>query len=253
MNKNIGKIFLLIFIALTVGGAACKKSDRGNNSDLTLESSGETGNKMQGIIYNEVDFEVIDEENLSKTIKNAIAEMKDQKGYTYFRDENEYTVIVFAGEKNTGGYGIEVVSVEDIEGITKIVVNETGPEKDAFVTQVLTYPKVAIKVSNVAHNFEVTGMDGTEYPKLDDKKEKNEKSKIDAEGIYVGRIDGNSVEIVIEGNPISFRHNENLVKTVKSMQTNKSVKITYYTNEHGQKILTDIAPQSRMKGYKESD
>lgn len=60
--------------------------------------------------------------------------------------ESESVVFLFAGERNTGGYSIEVTgtSVEAEELVVSAVVRGPGPR--TIVTQVITYPYAVVAV-----------------------------------------------------------------------------------------------------------
>lgn len=54
--------------------------------------------------------------------------------------EREMAVAIFVGEKNTGGYGAEIVGARVHEGRLVIDYREISPAPDAMVTQALTAP-----------------------------------------------------------------------------------------------------------------
>jgi hypothetical protein len=60
-------------------------------------------------------------------------------------DHSNY-VILNMGEKNTGGYSIEVEKVEENDKNIIITVKENVPAKDAMVMQVISYPYTVVKI-----------------------------------------------------------------------------------------------------------
>jgi len=64
------------------------------------------------------------------------------------KKERTTIVSIFAGEKPTGGWAVAVQSVnrEGKSGVCLIDYKITPPNRDAFVTQVLTYPAVAVRI-----------------------------------------------------------------------------------------------------------
>jgi hypothetical protein len=52
----------------------------------------------------------------------------------------EMAVVIFLGEKNTGGYGAEITGVRVHEGRLVLDYRESSPAPDAMVTQALTSP-----------------------------------------------------------------------------------------------------------------
>lgn len=152
-NISIKRIMYLLSAVIIVSGlAGCKDA----GVPETTES--------QGIAHNDIKFEIIEDETvLPVNIRSHIENNKGNRGYIWYEDGAGYYVIIFAGEKMTGGHGIKVNRVEDIEGITKITVEEWAPGKDEYVTQALTYPQTVIRIEGVTDNFEVVGTDGSVY------------------------------------------------------------------------------------------
>lgn len=121
----------------------------------------------KGFAYNKiVPEEISDESMLSQEIRDAIESMKRTRGYTYFKNDNGFTFIVFMGEKNTGGYSIKIKLVEDIEGVTKVTVEEIAPGKDDMVIQAFTYPMNIVKLAGITEKFEVVNENGDHYKLL---------------------------------------------------------------------------------------
>ena len=61
----------------------------------------------------------------------------------------------------------------------------------------------------------------------------------EATGIYVGQIDGNSVEININNTPSAFVIRE-VENEIEKLQEGSEVKIKYIENEYGQLVLKSI-------------
>ena len=60
-----------------------------------------------------------------------------------------------------------------------------------------------------------------------------------AEGIYVGQMDSNSIEVMINAEPKAFRIEE-IKEDLPKLQENDEVQIKYIENEHGQLIVKEI-------------
>lgn len=68
-------------------------------------------------------------------------------------------------------------------------------------------------------------------------------NEITVKGIYVGLIDGNSFEAIIDSVPIAFRHEDCASFIDKAnISDGDSVEITYIHNENGQNIALTITP-----------
>lgn len=58
-------------------------------------------------------------------------------------------VVASLGEKNTGGYSVEVTGVELVNGKLKVTVHESKPGPGAMVTQALTQPYHIVRIPKV--------------------------------------------------------------------------------------------------------
>jgi len=52
----------------------------------------------------------------------------------------EMVIAVFAGERTTGGFTVEITAIEDSPGAVRVTYRETGPPADSFLTQTITQP-----------------------------------------------------------------------------------------------------------------
>lgn len=57
-------------------------------------------------------------------------------------------IILNMGEKNTGGYAIDVASVQELPDKILVTVKETTPDEGAMNMQVITYPYAIVKVNS---------------------------------------------------------------------------------------------------------
>ena len=64
---------------------------------------------------------------------------------------------------------------------------------------------------------------------------------VTAQGRLNGRIDGNSVEIEVDGVPMAYRTEELIKGDLASIEDGAEVVFTYYENAHGQRMLRDIS------------
>jgi hypothetical protein len=62
-------------------------------------------------------------------------------------DGAQYALICL-GQRNTGGYGIEIASVEEVDGEVLVIYQEKRPLSGQMVIQVLTYPWQVIQVDS---------------------------------------------------------------------------------------------------------
>lgn len=81
---------------------------------------------------------------------------KDRKNYNITYEGKTY-VIQTLGEKNTGGYGIELSSIHEEESNIIIDYNDIYPKKDNLVTQIINYPYIIVEIEQTQKNI-ITSM-----------------------------------------------------------------------------------------------
>lgn len=143
-----------------------KTSYETNNNPAGKEANSVDTNVPKGITVNIIDFDVLTD-NIPGDIEALIDSNKGNKGYIAKEIDGVWYVVIFMGEQLTGGYSVEVSSIEDNEGKTIISVNEENPADDAIVMMALTYPYQVIKINDgIAPDFTVVDQGGDEYPEI---------------------------------------------------------------------------------------
>jgi hypothetical protein len=143
--------------------------------------------------------------------------------------------LIASGLKATGGFGIEVLLVEDNEGKTNVSVSETSPDPDAMVTQAIEYPFVLIQFKGTTDDFSIVNQDGEAF----DRKEVDLSAQETVEGIYVGQIDNNSIEVTVGEDFMVFR-NYIMGELISGIESGDAVNVTYQLTEEGQYQLIRI-------------
>lgn len=70
-----------------------------------------------------------------------------------------YTIAM--GEKNTGGYSINIENVNiDTEGNVEVIVEETNPDADSIVTMAFTYPTCMVTLDKLPSSITVKNTEG---------------------------------------------------------------------------------------------
>lgn len=243
MNKR--KVLSLILISILAVSilAGCTKDKEKTpaiNEETQTEQTEQTKDKNVDETENNknVTFEII--EKFDEEALKMIDEKTKEKGYGILsRDDNSVVIFIASGEKLSGGYGIKVKTVEEKDGVITITVEETAPEEGAMVITALTYPYTVIRLDTKATEFVIVNTEGEEFTNLDKKVESSYELK-EAEGVYIGAIDNNSVEIQLDGEkePMAFRTEE--LNDFKAPEENAKVKISYYINADGQNVLKNI-------------
>jgi uncharacterized protein YcfJ len=133
-----------------------------------INPSNGTGTGIQGITTNKMPYEVVsDISTLPNDIQSNIYSLRESRGYYFVKNgDNGYIFTILSGQRNTGGYGINVTSVEDVEGITTITVEETAPKADQIVNMMVTYPSITLSLKNVNERIKVINTNGEEFSSL---------------------------------------------------------------------------------------
>jgi hypothetical protein len=101
------------------------------------------------------EFSLVTYTELTSQEKIFVAKAKRHKGV--FKSGN--LVVISAGTKPTGGYGLIYVSQEKVGKTLNIYVKETKPEPGKLVTQALTNPHITGKVNNFKGTIRVFNVD----------------------------------------------------------------------------------------------
>ena len=120
----------------------------------------------QGIWNNVLDFEVMEPEALPENVRAWADEKSQVTGRVADRmDDGEYTyILVGLGEQPSGGYDIEIVSINDPEaGKYTVMVKATEPEPDSEVITMITYPFDIVRIPTTNIEFVFVNEDGTNF------------------------------------------------------------------------------------------
>ena len=125
-----------------------------NEEDLDLS---------QRTIINEIVKEKTDNTKITYNILNSGYDSDYKKrGYHIDKDNNRVVLTVASGEKNTGGYYIDVAKVVINNDTAQIFVKEVSPDKDSNVTMAFTYPVVQIEFNKMPAKMIVQNIDTKE-------------------------------------------------------------------------------------------
>lgn len=125
--------------------------------DVLVDWSEETRPSMKAPIFQSVDYYKLD---TYKGFEDKIAELRQESGAHLLKVTEDTTVVFIAlGERPTGGYGVEILSVDLYEDDLVVRYSESKPGKEDMVIQVITYPYVIIEVEAVATNTHITKVD----------------------------------------------------------------------------------------------
>lgn len=131
--KKVFQIILLLIILSSLCGCSAKK--------LSTE-------KMR-----DIDFTVVEKENIPKELETMIAEKEKQVFKLTYADQGVLYVAEGYGKQQTSGYSIEVKDCYETENAIYVRTNLIGPAKDEKIVEKTTYPYIVIKMEFIDKNI----------------------------------------------------------------------------------------------------
>lgn len=95
-----------------------------------------------------ISFERVSPGSLSADLAGKIDQSRAEEGYEMLTSENGNFLVVYAGERPTAGYSVEIVSIAAGEGKATVTVKETSPAGGGMTAQALTYPYDVVKLGS---------------------------------------------------------------------------------------------------------
>ena len=100
----------------------------------------------------DIEFTVVDEENIPNELKEIIDEKEEQPFKRTYADNGELYIAVGYGEQKTSGYSIEVKELYETKNAIYIHTNLIGPAKDEKILERKTYPHIVVKTEFIDKN-----------------------------------------------------------------------------------------------------
>lgn len=97
----------------------------------------------------DVDFTVVEEEEVPEELKKKINEQKDDVFRLTYEDSGYLYLAVGYGSQPTGGYSVTVNELYETNNTIQMKTGLLGPSKTEEVTQNVTYPYVVIKMESI--------------------------------------------------------------------------------------------------------
>ncbi|MBU3143412.1 protease complex subunit PrcB family protein [Clostridium sp. CF012] len=205
-------------------------------------------NGNQGITTNILKYEIVKESSVPASIIDSVKDIRTQRGFVLIKNSDGSNLVRIAtGEKASGGHGIVVKSIKDVEGITKVVIEEVKPAPTQFSTMQLMYPSIFVKVLGGTPNIEVTTVDKLILNELKPESS-NPAGKINRPNIqsiesaeFISKVGNNSIKAAVEGVEMTFVSEEmdNIVSFSK-VQAGDKVRLFYAEKDKGILELYEI-------------
>jgi len=243
------KIFAVaLSLAIVVGAVGCSSSENEKAISDLPNAEDSINNDNKGIAVNYIEFERVDLEDLSEEFKELIEENKKEKGYKLLEDSSsEYSyLVVFAGQKPSAGYDIEIKKVVDNEGVTDVMVTQTPPTEGMMAAEVLTYPMDIVKLTGITDNINLIYLEGDSKSSTDPNQSTSMLATTYVEGEYVGLIDNNSIEVKIEDGPQAFQLTDVTKEQISSYKKGDIIGFDYLKNEKGQNVIISFKQEKQF-------
>lgn len=95
-------------------------------------------------------------------LKNPIEALKKEKGYFLF-DEDK-VLVIFMGERSTGGHSVSLKDIQAQDDTLLIKVIEKSPGPNDIVTQAFTYPMLILQLEDDFSEFKIQNQLEESYP-----------------------------------------------------------------------------------------
>ena len=120
--------------------------------DLLCLVAGCSAEKLRTEKLRDIEFTVVDEDNIPKELEEMIDEKEDKPFKLTYADGGELYIAVGYGEQPTSGYSIEVTDLYETENAIYIRTNLIGPAKDEKIVERETEPYIAVKLEFIDKN-----------------------------------------------------------------------------------------------------
>lgn len=123
----------IIAIAGVFGGCGIEKTDGNKISDL--------------------DYEMVEEEDVPKELMAKIEEKKAADFKLTYENDNYLYIVRGYGEQETGGYSIQILEFYLTQNAIIFDTNLIGPSKDDVKTTAPSYPYLVVRIKNMDKNI----------------------------------------------------------------------------------------------------
>ena len=95
-------------------------------------------------------------------LTTSIEALKKEKGYFLFAEDK--VLVIFMGERSTGGYSISLKDIQAQDDTLVIEVTEKSPGPNDIVTQAFTYPMLILQLEDDFSEFKIQNQSEEYYP-----------------------------------------------------------------------------------------
>jgi len=229
MYKRIAAVLAISMCLVFYTGCQKNQPDNNKSETVSYEIIDPTALKGEAIVswYEESYW------------RGAVHSVNHTDGFEY--------VIISAGERPTGGYTVSIDKAQMEENTLVFYAALLPPPQGTAVTQAITYPHILLRFAAKEAVAVRAELDISKAPPVvpegnapETEKEggAEEEKSYEVSGQYVGQIDGNSVEVVVDGNPQAFRVTSEVKEYIEkeNIDTGRKVTIMYRQSPSGPEI-----------------
>jgi len=203
----------------------------------------------QGITTNILKYEIIAEALVPASIINSIRDIRTQRGFALITNaDGSNLVCIGTGEKASGGHSISIKSIKDVEGITKIIIEEVKPKPSEISTMQLMYPSIFVKVLGGTPNIQVTNTENVSLKGISITNTAKPAGKINRPNIqaidgavFNSRIDSSSIKATVNNEEKTFiSDNLDYIMNFSKVKDGDKVRLFYAEKDKGVLELYEI-------------
>lgn len=102
-----------------------------------------------------MDYKIIEKNEAPEEVQEWIEKNKYEENHTIVKTNQRTYVIITRGEKRTGGYGIDISSVEEKDNVIYILVKYMDPDPEDIVIQTVTYPYIIVELEETEKEIRI--------------------------------------------------------------------------------------------------
>lgn len=114
--------------------------------------SGCSAEKMSTEKLRDIEFTVLDEEQIPKELEEMMLETSEAPFKYTYADQGTLYIAIGYGPQSTSGYSIEVKELYETKNAIYIHTNLIGPTKEEKIVETTTYPYIVVKLEYVDKN-----------------------------------------------------------------------------------------------------
>lgn len=115
-------------------------------ASISMAMTGCNMQEMSNDKVKDIDYTVVPEAEIPKTLLNAIEEKKKEPFKLSYSDNEELYIVVGYGEQMSGGFSITVDKLYQTDNTIVFATTLKGPEDDTEVKETPTYPYIVVKM-----------------------------------------------------------------------------------------------------------